>query len=92
MTATTSKLVYTLMFDNSMLADDAARQPNIEQRRTTFTNALNNMKILVGDVDRSARGTGAGFLGRCGSWPILTRPGYSPSDVRRCPHLTRLRF
>jgi hypothetical protein len=46
-TATTSKLVYTLMFDNSMLADDAARQRNIEQRRTTFTNALNNMKILA---------------------------------------------
>jgi hypothetical protein len=46
-TATTSKLVYTLMFDNSMLADDAARQRNIEQRRTTFMNALNNMKILA---------------------------------------------
>ena len=46
-TATTSKLVYTLMFDNSMLADDAARQADIERRRTQFTQALQNMKILA---------------------------------------------
>ena len=30
--ATTSKLVYTLVFDNSMLADDAARDKDIQQR------------------------------------------------------------
>jgi hypothetical protein len=46
-TATTSKLVYTLMFDNSTLADDAARQADIERRRTQFTQALQNMKILA---------------------------------------------
>jgi hypothetical protein len=46
-TATTSKLVYTLVFDNSMLADDAARQADIERRRTQFTQALQNMKILA---------------------------------------------
>jgi hypothetical protein len=46
-TATTSKIVYTLMFDNSMLADDAARERNIEQRRTTFMRALQNMKLLA---------------------------------------------
>jgi hypothetical protein len=46
-TANTSKLVYTLMFDNSMLADDAARTADIERRRTAFTGALNNMKILA---------------------------------------------
>jgi hypothetical protein len=46
-TATTSKIVYTLMFDNSMMADDAARERNIAQRRTTFMNALGNMKILA---------------------------------------------
>ncbi len=46
-TATTSKLVYTLMFDNSLLADDAARQADIERRRTQFTQALQNMKILA---------------------------------------------
>jgi len=44
--ATTSKLVYTLMFDNSMLPDDAARERNLAQRRTTFTGALENMKII----------------------------------------------
>ena len=46
-TATTSKLVYTLVLDNSMLADDAARQADIERRRTQFTQALQNMKILA---------------------------------------------
>ena len=46
-TATTSKLVYTLMFDNSMLPDDAARQADIERRRSQFMQALKNMKILA---------------------------------------------
>ncbi len=46
-TATTSKLVYTLMFDNSMLADDAAREKDKAQKTTTFTRALENMKILA---------------------------------------------
>jgi len=46
-TATTSKLVYTLVFDNSMLADDAAREADIASRRTRFTNGLKNMKILA---------------------------------------------
>ena len=46
-TATTSKLVYTLFFDNSMLPDDAARERNLQQRRTTFMGALENMKILA---------------------------------------------
>jgi hypothetical protein len=46
-TATTSKLVYTLMFDNSMLPDDAAREKDKAQRTTQFTQALENMKILA---------------------------------------------
>jgi hypothetical protein len=46
-TPTTSKLIYTLMYDNSMLADDAARERNRTQRMTTFTTALENMKILA---------------------------------------------
>ncbi len=46
-TATTSKLVYTLVFDNSMLADDAAREADIARRRTLFMNGLKNMKILA---------------------------------------------
>lgn len=46
-TATTSSIVYVLVWDNSMLADDAARQADIARRRTTFTRALDNMKILA---------------------------------------------
>ncbi len=46
-TATTSKLVYTLIYDNSMLADDAARERDKAQRTTTFTRALQNMKIIA---------------------------------------------
>ena len=46
-TATTSKLVYTLLFDNSMLADDAAREADRARRLATFTRALQNMKTLA---------------------------------------------
>jgi hypothetical protein len=46
-TATTSKIVYTLFFDNSMLADDAAREADRARRATQFTTALENMKILA---------------------------------------------
>ena len=46
-TATTSKLVYTLVFDNSLLAGDAARKADIERRRAMFTQALQNMKALA---------------------------------------------
>ena len=46
-TATTSKIVYTLFFDNSMLADDAAREADRARRVTQFTTALENMKILA---------------------------------------------
>ena len=57
-TATTSKLVYTLVFDNSMLPDDAARTKDIEQRRTRFMQGLENMKILAegGTLPPPARG------------------------------------
>jgi hypothetical protein len=46
-TPTTSKIVYTLFFDNSMLADDAARAADRARRVTQFTTALENMKILA---------------------------------------------
>ena len=46
-TATTSKIVYTIFFDNSMLPDDAARATDRERRTTTFTRALQNMKTLA---------------------------------------------
>jgi polyketide cyclase/dehydrase/lipid transport protein len=47
MSATTSKILYTLFYDNSMLANDAARAADKESRRTRFTHALENMKILA---------------------------------------------
>jgi len=46
-TPTTSKIVYTLFFDNSMLPDDAARAADKERRRTRFMQALQNMKTLA---------------------------------------------
>jgi hypothetical protein len=46
-TPTTSKIVYTLIFDNSMLADDAAREKDRTQKTAQFTRALENMKILA---------------------------------------------
>src|SRR5258708_1626075 len=49
-TATTSKIVYTLVFDNSMLADDPAREKDRAQKLATFTRALENMKILAAVV------------------------------------------
>lgn len=64
-TATTSKIVYTLMWDNSMLADDAAREQDRAQRRQMFERGLNNMKILAEGGTLPARG-GGGFGGRRG--------------------------
>jgi hypothetical protein len=61
-TATTSKLVYTLFFDNSMLADNAARDADRARRTAQFTQALENMKILAegGTLPPApARGRGA---------------------------------
>ncbi len=44
---TTSKIVYTLFFDNSMLPDDKARTEDVERRKAAFTRALQNMKTLA---------------------------------------------
>jgi hypothetical protein len=46
-TATTSKFNYTLVWDASADADAAAVEADKNNRRTTFTRALNNMKILA---------------------------------------------
>src|SRR5678815_139770 len=46
-TATTSKLVYTLVYDNSTLGDDAAKEKDRQTRTATFTRALQNMKTLA---------------------------------------------
>lgn len=47
LTATTTKLVYTLFFDNSMLADATARDRDIAGKTALFTRALQNMKTLA---------------------------------------------
>jgi hypothetical protein len=43
----TSKIVYTLVYDNSMLADDAAREKDKAARTAMFTGAIQTMKSLV---------------------------------------------
>jgi len=59
-TATTSKIIYSLVWDASNLADDAAREANKTQRTTTFQRAINNMKILAEGGTLPARGGGGG--------------------------------
>ena len=46
-TATTSKLVYTLVYDNSTMGDDAAKEKDRQTRTATFTRALQNMKTIA---------------------------------------------
>ena len=46
-TDSTSKMLYTLTYDASNLADQAAKDADIERRRCMFTNALRAMKALA---------------------------------------------
>jgi hypothetical protein len=46
-TATTSKMLYTLMYDVSNLADKAAKDADIARRKGMFETALKNMKALA---------------------------------------------
>jgi len=75
MTATTSKLVYSLVWDNSNLADDAAKERDKTQRTTTFQRAVDNMKILAegGTLPPAAPRGGAG--GRGAGAPGGPQPG-----------------
>jgi hypothetical protein len=69
-TATTSKLIYSLMWDNSTLTDEAARERDKQQRSTQFTQALQNMKILAeGGTLPPAPARGGGGRGRGGRGP-----------------------
>jgi len=43
----TSNILYTLIYDNSMLPDDAAREKDKTSRTATFTRAIQNIKILA---------------------------------------------
>jgi hypothetical protein len=45
--ATSSKLIYTLMYDVSNLADKAAKDADVAKRRTQFEGALKNMKAIA---------------------------------------------
>lgn len=42
-----SRIIYTLVYDQSNLEDEAARQADVERRRNMFENALRTMKELV---------------------------------------------
>ena len=44
---TTTKLLYTLIYDNSMMPDDAAREKDKASRSAVFSRALSNMKTLA---------------------------------------------
>ena len=46
-TATTSKLLYTLVLDESDKADQAAKDADIARRRASFETALKNMKAIA---------------------------------------------
>lgn len=47
-TAKTSKIVYTLLYDNSLVPGDAAaKAADVQRRRTMFERGLANMKILA---------------------------------------------
>ena len=46
-TDSTSKMLYTLTYDVSNLADQAAKDADIERRHGMFTNALGAMKALA---------------------------------------------
>lgn len=46
-TPSTTRLKYTLVFDNSLLPDDAARDKDIASRTMHFTKMLNNAKTLA---------------------------------------------
>jgi hypothetical protein len=48
LTAKTSRIVYTLMYDNSRIpGDEAAKAAEIQRRRTAFERGMANMKILA---------------------------------------------
>ena len=46
-TATSSKMLYTLVYDVSNMADQAAKDADIARRRGMFEGALQNMKALA---------------------------------------------
>jgi hypothetical protein len=87
-TATTSKVVYTLMFDNSMARDDAAREAEKNRYKGLFDDAINNMKILAegGTLPPApARGGFGGPRGGAGGPPAGGPPGGAPPGAPAAP-------
>jgi hypothetical protein len=84
LTESTTRLNYTLFFDNSMLADDAAREADLASRRTSFTRYLGNMKILAEGgtlpppAPRAAGGAAGGPGGGPAGAPNAPRPPQPP--------------
>jgi Polyketide cyclase / dehydrase and lipid transport len=80
LTATTTRLNYTLFFDNSMLADDAARATDLESRRASFTRYLGNMKILAegGTLPTPAPRPAGAAAGAPAGAPNSPRPAQAP--------------
>ncbi|HEX4135752.1 MAG TPA: SRPBCC family protein [Bryobacteraceae bacterium] len=67
LTPTTTKLMYTVVIDEGVQADDAAREADKARRATQFKTALDNMKILAegGTLPpRRGRGGRGGGQGR----------------------------
>jgi hypothetical protein len=46
-TRKTSKIIYTLVLDESDKVDEAAREADLSRRRTVFENALKSMKAIA---------------------------------------------
>ena len=44
---TTTRMLYTILWDNSMVADDAAKEKDKAGRTATFTRALANIKTIA---------------------------------------------
>ncbi len=79
LSSTSTRLNYTLFYDNSMLADDAARMADIETRRTRFTRSLGNMKVLAegGTLKPGA----APAMPAAGGAPAAMAPWMSPKPT-----------
>lgn len=77
-TATTSRVVYTIFRDQSSLADQAAKDADRSRRLNQFTTAVANMKIIAegGTLPAApARGGGGGRGGAGGGAPAAGRGG-----------------
>jgi len=46
LTPTTTRVIYTMMYDNSAMADDAAREKDLSNRHTRLNKWLENIKVL----------------------------------------------